>query len=106
MKPFENERPSGNEDKEVKLSLITLLYMYARGEAAMAVSLFTARSLSHMVLHLGVTVDEVVTSTFSPTNILQHSHPSHRGYGAIPADGEWERGNMDVPVRLPSYEYR
>jgi hypothetical protein len=140
MKPSENERQSGNEDKEcvtisplliqrshptlrVKPSWITLLYMCAQvcginvlilvsiheriqGEAAMAVSLFTARSSSHMVLHLGVTVDEVATSTFSPTNTLRLFHPSHREYGAMPADGEWERGNMDVPVSQPSYEYR
>ena len=72
----------------------------------MAVSLFTARNSSHMVLRLVVTVDEVATSTFSPTNILRHSHLSHREYGATLADGEWERGNMDVPVRQPSYEYR
>jgi hypothetical protein len=58
-----------------------------------------------MVLHLGVTVDEVATSTFSPMNILRPSHPSHHEYGATPADGEWERGNMDVPVRQPLYEY-
>jgi hypothetical protein len=139
MKPSENERQSGNEDKEcvtvsplltqcshptlrVKPSWITLLYMYAQvcgthvsilvsiheriqGEAAMAVSLFTARSSSHMVLHLEVTVDEVATSTFSPTNILRHSHPFHRVYGATLADRERERGNMDVPVRQPSFEY-
>jgi len=77
-----------------------------QGKAAMAVSLFTARSSSHMDLHLGVTVDEVATFTFSPTNILRHSHPSHREYGATPADVEWERGNMDVPVRRTLYEYR
>ena len=140
MKPSEDERQSGNEDKEcvtisllliqrshstlrVKPSWITLLYRCVQvrrihvpilvsiheriqGEAAMAVSLFTARSSSHMVLHLGVMVDEVATSTFSPTNILRLSHPSHREYGAMQADGEWERGNMDVPVRQPSYECR
>ena len=72
----------------------------------MAVSLFTARSSSHMVLHLGVMVDEVAMSTFSPTNILPPSHLSHREYGATPVDGEWERGNMDAPVRQPSYGYR
>jgi hypothetical protein len=139
MKPSENERQSGNEDKEcvaisslliqrshptlrVKPSWITLLYRCAQvrgihvsvlvsiheriqGEAAMAVSLFTARSLSHMDLHPGVTVDEVATFTFSPTNILQHSHPSGREYGAMQADRERGRGNMDVPVRQPSYEY-
>ena len=71
----------------------------------MAVSLFTARSSSRMAPHLGVTVDEVATFTFSPTNILRHSHPSHREYGARPADREWERGNMDALVRQPSYEY-
>ena len=140
MKPSENERQSGNEDKECvtisplliqrshptsrgKPSWITSLYKCAQvcgihvyivvsihkgiqGEAAMVVSLFTARSSSHMVLHLGVTVDEVATSTFCPTNILRHSHLSHHEYGATPADGEWERGNMDVPVRQPSYGYR
>jgi hypothetical protein len=58
-----------------------------------------------MGLHLGVTVDEVATFTLSPTNILRHSHPSHREYGAMPADRVWERGNMDVPVRQPLYEY-
>lgn len=72
----------------------------------MAVSLFTAKSSNHMDLHLGVTVDEVATSTFFPTNILRHFHPSHHEYGVTPADKEWERGNMDVPVRQPSYEYR
>jgi hypothetical protein len=77
-----------------------------QGEAAMVVSLFTARSSSHMDLHQGVTVDEVATFTFSLTNILRHSHPSHREYGATPVDGEWGRGNMDVPVRQTSYAYR
>jgi hypothetical protein len=139
MKPSENEKQSGNEDKEyvtisplliqrshltlrVKPFWITLLYMCAQvcgihvsmlisiheriqGEAAMVVSPFTARSSSHMGLHLGVTVDEVATFTFSPTNILRHSHPSDRECGAMPADREWERGNMDVPVHQPSYEY-
>jgi hypothetical protein len=77
-----------------------------QGEAAMAVSLFTARSSSHMVLHLEVTVDEVAMSIFSPTNILQHSHPFHHEYAVTPADRERERGNMDVSVRQPSYECR
>ena len=90
----------------IHVSILVSIYERIQGEAAMAVSLFTARSSSHMVLHLGVTVDEVATSTFSPTNILRHSHPSHREYEATPVDREWERGNMDVPVRRPSYEYR
>jgi hypothetical protein len=84
---------------------MSILVSIHERKAAMAVSLFTARSSNHMGLHLGVTVDEVATFTFSPMNILRHSHPSDHEYGAMPADREWERGNMDVPVRQPSYEY-
>jgi hypothetical protein len=87
------------------ISILVSFHEHIQGEAAMAVSHFTARSSSRMDLHLAVTVDEVATFTFSPTNILRHSHPSHREYGAMPADKEWERGNMDVPVLQPSYEY-
>lgn len=91
---------------QIYVSILVSIHERIQGKAAMAVWLFTARSSSHMDLHQGVTVDEVATFTFSPTNILRLSHPSHREYGATLVDGEWERGNMDVPVRQTSYEYR
>jgi hypothetical protein len=49
------------------------------------------------------TVGEVATSTFSLTNILPPSRPSHREYGATPADKGRERGNMDAQVRQSPY---
>ena len=76
-----------------------------QGEAAMVVSPFTARSSSHMVLPLEATVGEVEMYTFSPTNILLPSHPSHREYWGTPAVGERERGNMDELVRQSPYGY-
>jgi hypothetical protein len=49
---------------------MSILVSIHERKAAMAVSLFTARSSSHMDLHMGVTADEVPTFTFSPANIL------------------------------------
>ena len=86
-------------------STLVSIHEHTQGEAAMAVSHFTGRSSSHMVLLLGVMGGGEAMSTFSPMNILRHSHPSDREYGAMPADREWERGNMDVLVFQTSYEY-
>ena len=99
-----------------KLSSITSLYMYAQvcvvplstlvsllnhiqDGVEMAVSPFIERSSSHMGLLPEATVGEVATSTFSLTNILPPSRLSHREYGAMPADKERERGNMDAQAR-------
>jgi hypothetical protein len=71
----------------------------------MAVLPFTARSSSHMALRLEATVVEVATSTYSPTNILPPSRPSHREYGPTLADKERERGNMDAQVRHSQYGF-
>jgi hypothetical protein len=89
----------------VHLSILASIHYYIQGEAAMGVSLFTARSSSHMDLHLEVTAGEAAISTFSPTNILPPSRPFHRGYEVTPADRERERGNMDALVCQLSYGY-
>ncbi len=90
----------------IQVSTLVSIHEHIQGEAVMAVSPSTGRSSSRMALLLGVTAGEVAMSTFSPTNTLPPSHLSHLEYGAMPAAREWELGNMDVPVRQPSYGYR
>jgi hypothetical protein len=71
----------------IHVSILVSIHERIRGEAAMAVSLFSFSPREvQTICHMGVAVDEVATFTFSPTNILRFSHPSHREYGATPAD--------------------